>query len=132
MPEQPKETKVNIEKTINLNPTKTVSRSNNFGTIVADHAIVTLSEDTQLCTFTFFQTHAIPKIDERGIIVDSIEEEMVIEVKMPFSTAFAVSMYMNAMLKQFQSYQGKPHPTGTFFGPTAVRNTPKPQETTNP
>ncbi len=127
-----KESRMNIEHTYHCTPTKTVSRSPNFLTTVADHAIVTLAEDTQMCTFTFFQTHAIPKIDDRGIVIDSIEEEFVFEVKMPFTTAFAVAAYMNAMLKQFQSYQGKPHAMGTFFGPTSIKHTPKTEEPKTP
>jgi hypothetical protein len=115
----------NIEKTYHMTPTKTVSRSNTFGTLASDHAIVTLNMDTQLCTFTFFQTHTIAKIDERGIVVDSIEEEMALEVKMPFNTAFAVAMYMNSMVKEIQA---KPHLRGVFFGPVAVKQDIKPNE----
>lgn len=114
-----------IEKTYRMTPTKTVSRSNTFGTLASDHAIVTLNTDTHLCTFTFFQTHTIAKIDERGIVVDSVEEEMVLEVKMPFSTAFAVAMYMNRIIKEMQA---KPNLRGVFFGPVAVKQDEKPNE----
>ncbi|MGD0160681.1 MAG: hypothetical protein ABSB89_10355 [Candidatus Bathyarchaeia archaeon] len=114
-----------INKTYQVTPTKIISRSNSFGTLASDHAIVSLNMDTQLCTFTFFQTHFIGKIDERGIVMNSIEEEMVMEVKMPFRTAFSVAMYIASMVKEMQ---GKPYLKGVFFGPVAVQQDPKPNE----
>jgi hypothetical protein len=116
-----------IGTTFHVTPSKTVSRSNNFGTIASDHAIVTVNEDTQLCTFTFFQTHPIPRMDEtKGILVDSIEEEMVLEVKMPFTTGFALAMYMATLIEK--EFRGKPRQDRTFFGPVAVKHDMNPTE----
>lgn len=115
--------KTEIEHTYHVSPTKSVSRGSSFGTLASDHAIITLNGDTQIGTLTFFQTHAIPKIDERGIVVDSIEEEFVLEVKMPFNTVFALGMYIAKMVKHYQS---NPHDHGVYFGPVKVVNIPKP------
>jgi hypothetical protein len=112
----------NIEHTYHASPTKTVSRSNNFGTLASDHAIITLDGDTGLGTITFFQTHTIPKMEDKGIMVDSVEEEVVLEVKMPFNTVFALGIYIANMVSH---YQNNPNDHGKYFGPVAVKNIPK-------
>ena len=117
---------IEIEReSIQVKPPKSISRSDNFGTLSADYAKVTIAQNTQMCTFTFFQTHPIAKHDARGIVLDSLEDEMVLEVKMPFSTSFALAMYMMSVLKQIQS---KPEPTRTDFGPVSIKTVKKPTD----
>jgi hypothetical protein len=111
-------------KSYHMTPSKTVSRSPNFGTIASDHAVVLLNEDTQIATFTFFQTHMPAKLDEKGIVPDSIEEEMVLEVKMPFNTAFALALFMNNAVKEFRS---KPYQHRFIYGPVFVKDELKPK-----
>jgi hypothetical protein len=108
-----------------MTPTKTVSRSPNFGTLAADYAKVTTSQDTATCTFTFFQSHPIPKIGQEGIILESVEEEMILEVKMPFNTAFALALYMATLVKDIQA---NPTANMSYFGPTKIKATYNPSE----
>ena len=55
-------------------------------------------------------------------MVDSVEEEVVLEVKMPFRTVFALGMYIAKMVNY---YRNNPNDNGKYFGPVAVKNIPK-------
>lgn len=102
---------------IKVEPKRTIVRSENFATIVADYAKVTIHRDTKMCTFTFFQTHPVPKMDPKGIILDSLEQEMRLEIKMPFGTAFALAVYMNDVLDEIRE---NPEGTRSYFGPSLI------------
>ena len=68
------ETKV-TRSDITVHPTKTVAKSENFGTLYADYAKVTTTENLQMCTFTFFQSHPIPTLSDKGLLLDRVEDE---------------------------------------------------------
>ena len=103
---------------IRVEPTKAVSRSNNFVTLASDYAKCTINPNNQMCTFTFFQSHPIPKFERKGLTLDSIEEEMILEVKMPLRNAFGIAVYLTSILEELQK---NPNQKGTFFGPIAIR-----------
>jgi hypothetical protein len=111
--------------TIKVHPTKAVSRSQNFGTLASDFAKAAFVQDTQMCTITFFQSHPIPKHEQEGLLLDSIEDEMVLEVKIPFSTAFALGLYITKIFGQIRS---KPESNRIDFGPTRIRQVKEPSE----
>lgn len=126
---EPKETKVESAHVV-VEPTGQVTRATSIPVLAADHAMVLLDHGPKMCTFVFYQRHPNAKVTNKGIELTSIEEEAVLEVKMPFNTAFALVIYMNAMLKEMQS---KPIDMGrSDFGPVSVRQTPRPNEERKP
>ena len=129
MSEEPKEPK--IESThIRIEPTGQVTRASSIPVLAADHAMVLLDHNSQMCTFVFFQRHPNAKVTNRGIELTSVDEEAVLEIKMPFSTAFGLAMYMNALLKEMQ---GKPRDMSrSDFGPVSIKQDFKPNEERKP
>ncbi len=96
---------------IRVEPTKAVSRSPNFFTLASDYAKCTITPN-RICTFTFFQSHSIAKLERKGLTLDSIEEEMVLEVKMPLSNAFGLAVYLTSIMEELRQ---NPEQKGTFF-----------------
>ncbi len=91
----------------------------NIPTAIADYAKVMTDYDTQLCTFIFYQKHPNAKKENGMTVLTSIEEEAILEVKMPFGTAFALALYMETLRKEMQS---KPVDRSRIdFGPTSIR-----------
>ena len=103
---------------IRVKPTKAISRSADFVTLASDYAKCTIVPSTQMCTFTFFQSHPIPKLEQKGLILDRIEEEMILEVKMPLSNAFGLAVYMTNILEELRK---NPNQKGSFFGPVSIK-----------
>jgi len=105
-------------KDIRVKPTKAVSRSDNFVTVASDYAKCTIMPNSQMCTFTFFQSHSIPKLERKGLLLDSIEEEMILEVKMPLNNAFGLALYMTNILEELRK---NPNQKGAFYGPVSIK-----------
>jgi hypothetical protein len=116
-----------IESThVRIEPTGQVTRAASIPVLAADHAMVLADHGSQMCTFVFYQRHPNAKVTSTGIQLTSVEEEAVLEVKMPFSTAFGLVIYMNALLKEMQ---GKPIDMGrSDFGPVSIKQVSRPNE----
>jgi hypothetical protein len=76
--------------------------SKHLSTVAADYVKVLLDDDYQLCTFAFFKKHVKPKQTHDGVLLDSLNHEMFLEVKVPYESAFALSPYMEATRKNMQ------------------------------
>lgn len=85
--------------------------------VAADFVKVMIDHDTQLCTFLLFQKHPTPKDSERGILCTGYQQEVFAEVKVPLSTAFALSEYMHLILEEMKK-EGMMK--GYSFGPMSV------------
>ena len=87
-------------------------------TITADFCKVLIDHELQTCTFVFFQRHPKPKLTDRGIEIEGLHEQSFLEVKMPFSTSFAMALYMNQIVQEIR--QKNLH-KGFSWGPTSIR-----------
>jgi hypothetical protein len=116
-------------KSVRVEPTSQITKGD-IPTTVADYATVMTDYDTQMCTFTFYQKHPNAKKENGALTITSIEEEATLEVKMPISTAFALALYMNILLKEMQI---KPVERSRIdFGPTSIKQFSKPEEDKKP
>ena len=89
-------------------------------TAPADLVKVATDTDTGLCTFIFFRKHFNPKHveTEAGMRLDTIDEEVFLEVKVPMNTAFALALYMYDLLKEIRA---NPERNIVYFGPTSIK-----------
>lgn len=94
-----------------------ISVSGQLLTVAADFIKVMIDHDSQLCTFMVFQKHPNPKGSERGIICTGYDQEVVLEIKVPLNTSFALSEYMHLVLEQMKK-EGQMN--GYSFGPMSV------------
>jgi hypothetical protein len=94
--------------TLTVSPTRT--------TVPADYVKVMMDDECQLCTFTFFKKHVNPKQTEEGILCDSVEDELFLEVKVPYKSAIALGLYMEATFRKMQETKGDGF-TYRRFGP---------------
>ena len=112
-------------KSIRVEPKRAMTRSDTFGTLPADYAKCMINPIEKTCTLTFFQSHPIAKWEPRGIVLESIEDEMVLEVKMPLTTAFGLAIYM---MEVFREIREKPKESRVYFGPTALKQVQKDEQ----
>lgn len=96
-------------------PSFSMHLSEDVLTLVADYPKVVIDPGTHLCTFIFFKKHYSPKMTEKGAVIDQVNEEGFLEVKVPWETAFAMSTYMTLILEQIRKDHGLKEPR---FGPT--------------
>lgn len=88
--------------------------------LAADFVKVMIDRDTDLCTFLFFKKHVKPVKTEQGITFDGIHEEAFLEVKVPFTTAFALSIFMNEIMKDIR--RNPDDKKTVHFGPVSIKN----------
>lgn len=86
-------------------------------TLPADYVKCAIDHDTQTVTFIFFKKHYVPTLSGGGVEVGEVIDEVFLEVKVPFSTAFALALYMNEILKEIRT---KKLSRGVSFGPVKV------------
>lgn len=103
-------------KEIKLN--NSLSIDQDIQALAADFVKVMIDRDTRLCTFIFFKKHPKPALNEKGITLDGIHEQAFLEIKVPFETAFALSLYMNEILKDIRQHPSD-HKT-IDFGPGTI------------
>ena len=111
--EQPKVTK----KDIHIEPHISTEVMKDMPTLAADYMKVMADGDTELCTFIFFRKHILPKLTGQGMTLDGINEEAFLEVKVPYRTAFALTLYMNEVFKEIRK---NPDKKQTYFGPGRI------------
>jgi len=86
-------------------------------TLSADYVKVLTDHDLKSCTFVFFQKHPVPKLTDVGIEMEGVNENPILEVKVPYPTSFALSMYMEMIRQQLIK---NPTLSGMSWGPTAI------------
>src|SRR6266511_75000 len=97
--------KVNLtSKEVDTDKNRSVTiPTDNMGSVFADNVKVLFDDGTRICTLLFFKKHVTPKQTERGIDMDAIYHEAVMEVKLPYESAFLLALYMNEVYKKLQA-----------------------------
>jgi hypothetical protein len=108
---------------LNVKSLKTDTNSKNFFTIAddlastyADDVKVMFDDNTEICTLLFIKKHVKPKMAGRTITMDAIHYEGVLEVKLPYVSAFLLGRYMTEVYKIHQANKSKQ----LRFGPTGI------------
>jgi len=104
-------------KTLKMNNSLSVDEG--IQALAADFVKVMIDQDSQLCTFLFFKRHPKPVQTEQGIMMDGVHEQAFLEVKVPLTTAFGMSIYMNEMMKEIRQ---SPDRKKISFGPASITN----------
>lgn len=84
-------------------------------TLSADHVKAFIDGTTRTCTLLFIQRHPKPESSEEGIRLSSIQDQVVLEVKLPFESAFSIGVYLYDVLKK--GMIDEPNKIGFDFGP---------------
>ena len=89
-----------------------------ISTLSADYVKVLTDNDLKLCTFVFFQKHPVPKLTQNGIEMEGTNDTPILEIKIPYSTSFALTMYMEMIRQQLLK---DPNMRGMSWGPTSIK-----------
>ena len=84
-------------------------------TLSADQVKAFIDGTTRTCTLLFIQRHPKPESGEEGIRLSSIQDQVVLEVKLPFESAFSIGVYLYDVLKK--GMIDEPNKIGFDFGP---------------
>lgn len=85
-------------------------------TLSADQVKAFIDGTTRTCTLLFIQRHPKPESGEEGIRLSSIQDQVVLEVKLPFESAFSIGAYLYDVLKKGM-VDDEPNKIGFDFGP---------------
>jgi hypothetical protein len=121
--EESNEEKVTLtSRTEDLQSKDILTVASNLTTLASDYVKVLIDDECQLCTFVFFRKHIKPKQTDRGILLDSINHEAFLEVKVPFESAFQLSLYMETIFKEKQKHKNDDGYAYIRFGPGDLRS----------
>jgi hypothetical protein len=87
-----------------------------IGSLFAEDVKVMCDDSSRICTLLFFKKHVMPRLTGRELEVDSIQHEGVMEIKLPYSSAFLLARYMNEIYKEIQAGKSRI----TRFGPRGL------------
>jgi len=102
-----------------VNPNYTMTRNKELPVLAADFVLALSDVDEHVCTLTFVRRNPTIKYDiGNRPVLEGIEEEMFLEVKMPLEVAIGFGLYMQEILKEIKANPNKRNQH--FFGPTAI------------
>jgi hypothetical protein len=90
--------------------------ADDIGSLFAEDVKVMCDDSSRICTLLFFKKHVMPRLAGRELEIDSIQHEGVMEIKLPYSSAFLLARYMNEIYKEIQAGKSRI----TRFGPRGL------------
>jgi hypothetical protein len=77
--------------------------ADDIGSLFAEDVKVICDDSHKICTLLFIKKHVTSRLIGRNLEIDSIRHEGVMEVKLPYSSAFLLARYMSEIYKEIQA-----------------------------
>lgn len=87
-------------------------------TASADYVKCSIDYSLSLCTLLFFKKHFVPKMTEKGLMIDQTVDQAFLEVKVPTNAVMALTKYLDLLFKEMAK---NPNQTGVSFGPSRIK-----------
>jgi hypothetical protein len=76
--------------------------ADDIGSLFAEDVKVICDDNHKICTLLFIKKRVTTRLTGRNLEIDSIRHEGVMEVKLPYSSAFLLARYMSEVYKHIQ------------------------------
>lgn len=106
---------------IEVKPAFLETKAQEVPVVAADYFRLMLDTDMGLVTLLFYRRHVIPKTTGKEVVVDTIADELFLEIKVPLNTFFAAIIFAYDLLKEIREEARGRKPSRIYIGPVTVK-----------